>query len=60
MYSLQALVEVVEEQVPILSSKSTLLISELLALAARLLPLNYAAKVQVGPVIWLDKGIFLT
>jgi hypothetical protein len=49
LYLLQALVEVVEEQVPVLSRKATLLISELLALAAKLLPLNYAAKVQVGP-----------
>lgn len=50
-YSLQALVDVIEEAHNILSRKATLLVGEVLALANKLLPSSFAARVQVPIII---------
>lgn len=50
-HSLQALVDVIEEAHNILSRKATLLVGEVLALANKLLPSSFAARVQVPIII---------
>lgn len=44
----QSLIDVIEEQAQSISRKATFLVAELLVMTARLLPIQYAPRVQVS------------